>query len=52
MDFEIGQRVALKETHFGYRHGYVIEYWFPRYVVELPSGKEISVYADEMEVDY
>ena len=51
MEFEIGQSVVLSETHFGYRCGEIVGYYFPRYEVELPSGKEISVYADEMEIE-
>ena len=51
MDFEIGQNVTLTEPHFGYRHGEIVGYYFPRYEVELPSGKEISVYADEIEIE-
>lgn len=49
MKYSIGQNVTLTEGYKGYKTGEIIGYDFPKYEVELSSGKVIRVYEDEIE---
>ena len=45
---EIGTSVYVKYKGSTW-HGTILSYDFPRYVVELSNGLELSFYADEIE---
>jgi hypothetical protein len=47
-DFEIGDSVELVTPYKGYRYGEIIDFDVRRIVVELTSGKIITVWADEI----
>ena len=48
---EVGDTGYLKEAYLGYRHYEIVgfEHATGRIVVELSSGKQITVYEDELE---
>jgi hypothetical protein len=48
---EIGDTGYLKEPYLGYRHCEIVDFEHAtgKVVVELSSGKQITVYEDELE---
>jgi len=48
---EIGDTGHLKEPYLGYRHYEIVDFEHAtgRIIVELSSGKQVTVYEDELE---
>lgn len=52
MKYDIGQSVTLVEGYRGYHAATVVDYEYGhafRYIIELSSGLQLSVYEDELE---
>lgn len=52
MKYDIGQSVNLVEGYRGYHAATVVDYEYGhvfRYIIEFSSGRQISVYEDELE---
>ena len=47
MRYEIGDRVYANYYDSTY-YAEVVDYFFPYYIIELSSGKQTSVYEDEI----